>query len=105
MFVFPSRTETFGLVLLEALACGLPVAALPVPGPLGVIGSGGAGVLDQDLRAAALAALAIPRELCRAQALRFSWRACIDQFLSNVVSSTHRTSVDFAHGLREGLSL
>ena len=105
VFVLPSRTETFGLVLLEALACGLPVAALPVPGPLDVIGSGRAGVLNHDLRAAALAALAIPRELCRAQALRFSWRACIDQFLSNVVTSTHRTPVDFAHGLREGLSL
>jgi 1,2-diacylglycerol 3-alpha-glucosyltransferase/glucuronosyltransferase len=93
-FVLPSRTETFGLVLLEALACGLPVAALPVPGPLEVIGKGGPGVLDRDLRAAALGALAIPRELCRKHALRFSWRACVDQFLVNVWASTRRPVSD-----------
>ena len=97
VFVLPSRTETFGLVLLEALACGLPVAALPVPGPLDVIGDSGAGVLDRDLRAAAFAALTIPRERCRAHALRFSWRACIDQFLSNIVTSTERAPIDTAH--------
>ena len=85
VFVMPSRTETFGLVLLEALACGLPVAALPVSGPLDVIGDSGAGVLEWDLRAAALQALAIPSEICRAHALRFSWRASIQQFLGNLV--------------------
>jgi glycosyltransferase involved in cell wall biosynthesis len=85
VFVLPSRTETFGLVLLEALACGLPVAALPVSGPLDVIGDSGAGVLDWDLRAAALQALAIPREICRSHALQFSWRASIQQFLGNLV--------------------
>ena len=85
VFVLPSRTETFGLVLLEALACGLPVAALPVPGPMDVIGDSGAGVLDWDLRAAALAALNIRREICRSQAERFSWQTSIEQFLSHVV--------------------
>jgi glycosyltransferase involved in cell wall biosynthesis len=85
VFVLPSRTETFGLVLLEALACGLPVAALPVPGPLDVIGDSGAGVLDWDLRAAARAALGIPREICRSHALHFSWRTSTKQFLSHVV--------------------
>ena len=65
VFVFPSRTDTFGMVLLEALACGLPVAALPVAGPLDVIGDSGAGVLDEDLRAACLQALDIPREGAR----------------------------------------
>jgi glycosyltransferase involved in cell wall biosynthesis len=85
VFVFPSRTETFGLVLLEALACGLPVAALPVPGPLDVIGDSGVGALDWDLRTAALAALAIPREACRSRAMQFTWRSSIDQFLANVV--------------------
>ncbi len=73
VFVFPSRTDTFGLVMLEALASGLPVAAYPVPGPNDVIGASGAGVLDEDLRAAALAALAIPRAHCRKVALTFDW--------------------------------
>src|ERR1700757_921525 len=77
VFVLPSRTETFGLVMLEALACGIPVAALPVPGPMDVIGDSAAGVLDWDLRAPALAALNIRRELCRCHAERFSWQTSI----------------------------
>jgi glycosyltransferase involved in cell wall biosynthesis len=84
VFVFPSRTDTFGLVLLEALASGLPVAAYPVPGPLDVIGDSGAGVLSEDLAAAALEALAIPRERCRAHALRYTWTASADQFVENL---------------------
>jgi 1,2-diacylglycerol 3-alpha-glucosyltransferase/glucuronosyltransferase len=84
VFVFPSRTDTFGLVLLEALAAGLPVAAYPVPGPLDVIGNSGSGVLDLDLARAAERALAIPRTRCRAYALTFSWRHCAEQFLSNL---------------------
>jgi glycosyltransferase involved in cell wall biosynthesis len=83
-FVFPSRTDTFGLVLLEALASGVPVAAFPVPGPLDVIGDSGAGVLDEDLRRAALAALEIPREHCRAHALGFTWPASAEQFVGNL---------------------
>jgi glycosyltransferase involved in cell wall biosynthesis len=85
VFLLPSRTETFGLVMLEALACGVPVAALPVPGPLDVIGDSGAGALGWDLRAAAMAALEIPRELCRSHAERFSWQTSIEQFLSHLV--------------------
>lgn len=84
-FVFPSRTDTFGLVMLEALACGVPVAAFPVTGPLDVIGSSGAGCLSEDLRAAALAALDVPAELCRARALELSWDAVADQFLDYLV--------------------
>jgi 1,2-diacylglycerol 3-alpha-glucosyltransferase/glucuronosyltransferase len=84
VFVFPSRTDTFGLVLLEALASGVPVAAYPVPGPLDVIGDSGAGVLDEDLGRAALAALAISRERCRAHALRYTWAASADQFVNNL---------------------
>jgi len=83
-FVFPSRTDTFGLVLLEALASGLPVAAYPVPGPLDVVGGSPAGVLSEDLRAAALAALDIPAEMARGHALTFSWAACTRQFLDNL---------------------
>ena len=80
-FVFPSRTDTFGLVLLEALASGTPVAALPVTGPLDVIGSAPVGVLSNDLQAAAMQALTIPRAACRAHASQFSWEASADQFL------------------------
>ena len=83
-FVFPSRTDTFGLVLLEALASGVPVAAFPVAGPLDVVGGSGAGVLNEDLRTAALASLQIPRERCREYALRFDWRASVEQFLHNL---------------------
>ncbi len=85
VFVFPSRTDTFGMVLLEALAAGLPVAAYPVPGPLDVIGSAPVGVLDEDLGKAAIAALDIPRERCRAFALDHSWEASARQFVDNVV--------------------
>lgn len=85
VFVFPSRTDTFGLVLLEALACGVPVAAYPVPGPLDVIGADGPGVLDHDLRAAAIGALRISREAARSHALKFSWKHVAQVFLGNLV--------------------
>lgn len=85
VFVFPSRTDTYGIVLLEALASGLPVAAYPVPGPADVITSPDVGVLDEDLRAAALAALDLSRERCRQFALDHSWEACARQFLENVM--------------------
>jgi glycosyltransferase involved in cell wall biosynthesis len=84
VFVFPSRTETFGIVLVEALASGLPVAAYPAAGPLDVIGGSGAGVLSEDLAAAALAALAIPREAARQHSLQFTWRRSAEQFLAHL---------------------
>ncbi|MBI1330907.1 MAG: glycosyltransferase [Alphaproteobacteria bacterium] len=84
VFVFPSRTDTFGLVMLEALACGVPVAAFPVEGPRDVLGDAPVAVLDEDLRAACLKALTISREEARAYALTRSWRACTDQFLANL---------------------
>ena len=83
VFVFPSRTDTFGIVLLEALASGLPVAAFPVPGPIDVVGPG-AGVLDEDLRAACLQALTIPREAAREYSLRYTWKESARQFLENI---------------------
>ncbi|MCX5577327.1 glycosyltransferase family 4 protein [Kaistia terrae] len=86
-FVFPSRTDTFGVVMLEAMASGLPVAAFPVAGPRDVVGGTGAGVLDEDLRKAALTALDIPRDECRAVALRHSWQAATRQFLDNVLAA------------------
>ena len=85
VFVFPSRTDTFGIVLLEAMASGLPIAAYPVPGPLDVVGDSGAGLLDQDLRAACLQALEIPREAAVAHARKFTWEASARQFLDNVL--------------------
>jgi len=82
--VFPSRTDTFGLVMLEALASGVPVAAFPVPGPLDVLDGAKVGALDEDLGRAARSALAIPRADCRAYALAFSWEASALQFLANL---------------------
>ncbi|HEY1615853.1 MAG TPA: glycosyltransferase family 1 protein [Rhizomicrobium sp.] len=84
VFVFPSRTDTFGLVILEALACGVPVAAYPVQGPKDVIGDAAVAALDDDLLRACQSALAIPRDACRAFALTRSWRSCTEQFLSNL---------------------
>lgn len=84
VFVFPSLTDTFGLVLLEALASGVPVAAFPVTGPIDVILDTGVGVLDRDLRAAALAALDKSPEACRAYALGYSWRRCAEIFLGHL---------------------
>jgi len=84
VFVFPSKTDTFGLVTLEALASGTPVAAYPVQGPQDVIGDAPVGALDNDLRAACLKALTIDRAACRDFALSRSWKACTKQFLSNL---------------------
>ncbi len=84
VFVFPSRTDTFGIVLLEALASGLPVAAYPVAGPRDVLGGSGAGVLHDDLAAACREALDIPAAEARRHALRFSWGQSARQFMANI---------------------
>ncbi len=87
VFVFPSLTDTFGLVLLELLACGTPIAAYPVTGPIDIMADAKAkiGALDADLRTAALQALTADRAACRAHAERYSWRACAELFLSYLV--------------------
>jgi glycosyltransferase involved in cell wall biosynthesis len=84
-FVFPSRTDTFGLVMLEALSCGVPVAAYPVTGPLDVIRNGETGCLNNDLRAAVAGALRLDPAACRAQALSSGWDRATAQFESNLV--------------------
>lgn len=84
VFVFPSRTDTFGLVVLEALACGVPVAAFPVLGPKDIIADAPVGALSEDLKDAAERALTMKPETCRAFAENFSWRACTEQFLGNL---------------------
>ncbi|WP_428485648.1 glycosyltransferase family 4 protein [Rhodopila sp.] len=87
VFVFPSLTDTFGLVILEALACGTPVAAFPVTGPKDVLtdAHGRIGAVNMDLRLAALDALGADRAACLMHAERYSWRACAESFLSHLV--------------------
>jgi glycosyltransferase involved in cell wall biosynthesis len=85
VFVFPSLTDTFGLVMIEAIACGTPVAAYPVTGPLDVLQPGVTGVMHDDLGVAAEQALQLDRDACRNAALGLSWTAIADQFLHALV--------------------
>ncbi len=85
VFVFPSVTDTFGLVMLESLACGTPVAAFPVTGPADLLAEAPVGRVDTDLRRAALGALEVDRALCRPFAEMHSWQACAQLFLSHLV--------------------
>ena len=94
VMVFPSVTDTFGLVMVESMACGTPVAAFPVTGPIDVIGRSGGGAMHADLREACLQALAIPRKKARQRAEQFSWSAATGQILNalQVIPRTAPTS-------------
>src|SRR6202000_2257795 len=83
-FVFPSLTDPFGLVILEAMACGTPVAAYPAPGPIDIIPGSGAGAVDEDLTKACLEALQIDRPAVRRYVEGFSWRASAEEFVLNL---------------------
>ena len=83
VFVFPSLTDTFGIVQLEALASGVPVAAFPVTGPKDVVADHPIGVLHEDLRTACLEALKLSREACRSFALNYSWENSARQFIGH----------------------
>ncbi len=84
VFVFPSRTDTFGLVMIEALACGTPVAAYPVPGPLDILDRS-VGAMDEDLSTAIVAALKLDRRDCARHGARFTWAASAQQFVDALV--------------------
>lgn len=87
VFVFPSLTDTFGMVMLEAMASGVPVAAFPAIGPKDLVTPGVSGVLSEDLRAAALAAYALDRARVREQAMAFTWQTAAGLFLANIESA------------------
>jgi glycosyltransferase involved in cell wall biosynthesis len=87
VFVFPSRTDTFGIVMLEAMACAVPVAAFPIPGPVDVVKSGVTGILDDDLRRAALAALRLDGRNARTYALQHTWQVSTGEFLRHLANN------------------
>lgn len=85
VFVFPSLTDTFGLVMLEANACGTPIATLPSQASDAVVVRGVNGIVDEDLKKACMEALKLDRNVCREHALKFGWKAPVDMFLNNLV--------------------
>jgi len=92
VFVFPSKTDTFGLCMLEAMACGVPVAAYPVPGPMDVVVNRSTGILDTDLKQAVLQALTLDGDACIEYALEHSWENSTNRFLA------YQTQIDTASG-------
>lgn len=101
VFVFPSFTDTFGLVILEAAACGTPVAGFVAPGPQDILPGTGAGVVDNDLKKACLEALQLKREDARALAEKYSWRACAEEFRRNLEPLPKERGRRFWHKLAD----
>jgi glycosyltransferase involved in cell wall biosynthesis len=101
VFVFPSFTDTFGLVILEAAACGTPVAGYVAPGPQDILPGTGAGIVDVDLRKACLEALQLKREDARALAESYSWRSCAEEFQRNLEPLPKERGRRFWHKLRD----
>jgi glycosyltransferase involved in cell wall biosynthesis len=100
VFVFPSLTDTFGLAMIEALACGVPVAAFPVPGPVDVIEPGVTGVLHHDLANAISSALQLDRRTCAQRAATYTWEAATEQFLDGLepIPASARTALAVRRG-------
>ena len=91
VFVFPSKTDTFGNVLIEALACGVPLAAFPEPGPTDVIADSGAGIISEDLREACVEALNIDRDQAFQRSFAYNWEACAEIFLAQAFGAARET--------------
>jgi glycosyltransferase involved in cell wall biosynthesis len=104
VFVFPSLTDTFGLVMVEAMACGLPVAAFPVPGPLDVIGASAAGVMDENLKRACMQALKISRNVATMHARTFSWEIATQLMVQALVHRIAPTPDEIFEKLSEQLT-
>jgi glycosyltransferase involved in cell wall biosynthesis len=99
VFVFPSLTDTFGIVLLDALASGIPVAAFPVTGPIDVIASDKVGKLDHNLKKAITGALQLDPQDCRNYALNYSWKNCTEQFFNHLVPAFEELKQPERHGV------
>ncbi|HWW21271.1 MAG TPA: glycosyltransferase family 1 protein [Steroidobacteraceae bacterium] len=105
VFVFPSRTDTFGIVMLEAMACGVPVAAYPVQGPLDVVRDGVTGVLDEDLASAVQRALRLDTKQCRAFAQLQSWERCTRQFIGHLAPACERPALQRLRAQDQGAAV